>query len=103
MNNTCRKFTGENQRVSTPRDVDYLGYYAALGLDPSSFITQHDIKKHFHKAVMTWHPDKHKNVKDKDQAKKNFQQIVRAYEVLKHPSSRKKYDIGEYSASKEPQ
>lgn len=78
------------------RDPDFLGFYKILGLDPTNLVTQHDIKQQFYKRVLRYHPDKHKDSAEKLEAKRIFQQLIRAYEVLKHPSSRKKYDSGEY-------
>jgi DnaJ-class molecular chaperone len=86
-----------NEEFSKPkRNLDYLGFYEVLGLDPTDFVTQHDIKQNFYKRVIRYHPDKHKESKDKIEAKKLFQQLIRAYEVLKHPDTRKEYDAGDY-------
>jgi len=82
------------------RNKDYLGYYEALELDPYEANSQHDIKKSFHKAVNRWHPDKHKDETIQKSAKQAFQKIMKAYNVLRHPSSRKKYDAGEWSERK---
>lgn len=81
---------------SYQRDPDFLGFYRILDLDPTALVTQHDIKRQFYRKVLRYHPDKHKNTTDKLEAKQIFQQLIRAYEVLKHPHSRKKYDSGDY-------
>lgn len=78
------------------RDPDFLGYYKILGLDPRNIVTQHEIKQHFYKRVLKYHPDKHRDSAEKLEAKQNFQYLVKAYEVLKHPATRKKYDAGDY-------
>ena len=80
------------------RKRDYLGYYEVLGLDPSNFITPHDVKNKFYKAVLLWHPDRQTCPTEKARAKTKFQFLVKAYDVLKHPEKKKKYDIGEWKA-----
>lgn len=79
------------------RDPDYFGFYKILGLDPTNAVSQHDIKQQFYKRVHRYHPDKHKHSAEKLEAKRIFQQLIKAYEVLKHPSTRKKYDSGDYN------
>lgn len=104
--------------------LDYLGYYKALGLDawtesgkgvgdhPDDHrrhrqynhhiphwngyrATQEDIKRAFRAAAMEWHPDKHVGVLEKKIAREKFQTIRAAYETLKDPEKRKKYDLGQ--------
>jgi len=62
-------------------------YYKILGIDRSA--TSKDIKAAYRKLARKHHPDLHPNDKD---AKKNFQQINEANEVLSDPVKRKKYD-----------
>ena len=47
------------------------------------------IKKAYHTLAMKWHPDKNSN----PSAKEMFQNITRAYDILKDPEQRKKYDL----------
>ena len=65
----------------------YIDYYKILGIEKNA--TQEEIKKAFRKLARKYHPDLNPNDKD---AKKNFQQINEANEVLSDPDKRKKYD-----------
>jgi curved DNA-binding protein len=65
----------------------YIDYYKILGVDKNA--TQKDIKSAYRKLARKFHPDLNPNNKD---AKKNFQQINEANEVLSDPEKRKKYD-----------
>jgi curved DNA-binding protein len=65
----------------------YIDYYKILGVDKNA--TQKDIKTAYRKLARKFHPDLNPNDKD---AKKNFQQINEANEVLSDPEKRKKYN-----------
>jgi len=65
----------------------FVDYYKVLGIDKSATAT--DIKNAYRKLARKFHPDLSPNDKD---AKKNFQQINEANEVLSDPEKRKKYD-----------
>lgn len=67
--------------------MDFIDYYKLLEVDRSA--TQDDIKKAYRKLARKYHPDL--NPDDKE-AKKKFQQINEAHEVLGDPEKRKKYD-----------
>jgi len=67
--------------------MDFVDYYKILGIDKTA--TPKDIKSAYRKLARKYHPDL--NPKDND-AKKNFQQINEANEVLSDPEKRKKYD-----------
>jgi curved DNA-binding protein len=67
--------------------MTFVDYYKILGIDKSA--TPTDIKNAYRKLARKHHPDLNPNDKD---AKKNFQQINEANEVLGDPEKRKKYD-----------
>lgn len=67
--------------------MTFVDYYKILGIDKKA--TSKEIKNAFRKLARKYHPDLNPNDKD---AKKNFQQINEANEVLSHPVNRKKYD-----------
>lgn len=68
--------------------------YEALGLTKAA--TADEIKKAYRKLVRTSHPDLHP---DDAGAEARFKAISAAYEVLKDPETRAKYDAGEIDAT----
>ncbi len=64
-----------------------MDYYQVLGLDRTA--TPEEIKKAYRKLARKHHPDLNPNSAE---AKKKFQEINEANEVLSDPESRKKYD-----------
>ena len=67
--------------------MDFVDYYKILGIDKTA--TQKDVKSAYRKLARKHHPDLNPNDKD---AKKNFQLINEANEVLSDPEKRRKYD-----------
>ncbi|HKJ06245.1 MAG TPA: J domain-containing protein [Flavobacteriaceae bacterium] len=67
--------------------MEYIDYYKILELNKKA--SQADIKKAYRKLARKYHPDLNPN---DDVAKKKFQQINEANEVLSDPEKRKKYD-----------
>ena len=67
--------------------MTFVDYYKILEIDKTA--TPKDIKTAYRKLARKYHPDLNPNDKD---AKKNFQQINEANEVLSDPEKRKKYD-----------
>jgi curved DNA-binding protein len=67
--------------------MTFIDYYKVLGIDKTA--TSKEIKNAYRKLARKYHPDLNPNDKD---AKKNFQQINEANEVLSDPEKRKKYD-----------
>lgn len=67
--------------------MDFVDYYKILGIDKTA--TPKDIKNAYRKLARKYHPDLNQN---DNNAKKNFQEINQANEVLSDPEKRKKYD-----------
>lgn len=67
--------------------MEYKDYYKTLGVDKNA--TQDQIKSAYRKLAVKYHPDKTKGDKA---AEEKFKEIGEAYEVLKDPEKRKKYD-----------
>lgn len=68
--------------------------YEVLGLTKSA--TQEDIKKAYRKLVRTSHPDLHP---DDPGAEARFKAIATAYDLLKDPETRARFDAGEIDAA----
>lgn len=66
--------------------MEYKDYYQTLGVKKDS--SQDDIQKAYRKLARKFHPDVNKD----PQAEVKFKEIGEAYEVLKDPDKRKKYD-----------
>lgn len=67
--------------------MDVKDYYKILGVDKNS--TPDQIKSAYRKLAMKYHPDKTKGDKT---AEEKFKEVNEAYEVLKDPEKKKKYD-----------
>ncbi len=65
----------------------YIDYYKVLGIEKNA--SEQDIKKAYRKLARKFHPDVNPN---NDEAKRKFQEINEAQEVLGDPEKRKKYD-----------
>jgi molecular chaperone DnaJ len=68
--------------MATERD-----YYEILGIDRSA--TLEDVKRAYRKLAFEYHPDR--NPDDKE-AEEKFKEATEAYEVLKNPEQRRRYD-----------
>lgn len=66
--------------------MDYKDYYATLGVKKDA--PQDDIQKAYRKLARKYHPDVNKD----PAAEMKFKEVGEAYEVLKDPDKRKKYD-----------
>lgn len=67
--------------------MQYKDYYKILGVAKNA--SDKEIKEAFRRQARKYHPDVNK---EKD-AEKRFKEIAEAYEVLKDPEKRKKYDL----------
>ncbi len=67
--------------------MDFKDYYSLLGISKNA--TEDEIKKAYRKLAVKYHPDKNPGNK---QAEEKFKEMGEAYEVLKNPEKRKKYD-----------
>lgn len=67
--------------------MEFIDYYSVLGLEKNA--SADDIKKAYRKLAKQYHPDANP---DDATAKKKFQQINEANEVLSDPENRKKFD-----------
>ena len=71
--------------------MDYKDYYKIMGLERNA--SQEDIKRAYRKLARKYHPD----VSKEKNAEENFKDVGEAYEVLKDPQKRSKYDqYGQY-------
>jgi molecular chaperone DnaJ len=62
-------------------------YYEVLGLERGA--TEEDVKKAYRKLALQYHPDRNPGNKE---AEEKFKEATEAYEVLKDPAKRKRYD-----------
>ena len=67
--------------------MEYKDYYKVLGVNKDA--TPEDIKKAYRKLAKKYHPDKTKGDKASEE---KFKEATEAYEVLKDPEKRKKYE-----------
>src|SRR3954454_3526160 len=66
--------------------VEYRDYYEALGVPRDA--GEEDIRRAYRKLARQYHPD----VNKEPDAEDRFKEISEAYEVLRDPEKREKYD-----------
>ncbi|HOO64455.1 MAG TPA: DnaJ domain-containing protein, partial [Synergistaceae bacterium] len=66
--------------------IDYKDYYAILGVERGA--SSEEIRKAYRKLARKYHPDINKSA----EAEGRYLEINEAYEVLKDPEKRAKYD-----------
>jgi curved DNA-binding protein len=69
--------------------VKFQDYYELLGIERSA--TDKEVKAAYRKMARKWHPDLHP-ANEKKEAEDKFKRINEAYEVLKDPEKRSRYD-----------
>jgi DnaJ-class molecular chaperone len=75
--------------------LKFQDYYEALGVERDA--KPEKIKSAYRKLALQWHPDRHKEAKQKTEAEERFKRISEAYEVLSDPEKRARYDrFGEH-------
>ncbi len=67
--------------------MEYKDYYNILGVSKNA--SQEEIRKAYRKLAVKYHPDKNQG---DSQSEERFKEINEAYEVLRDPEKRKKYD-----------
>jgi len=77
--------------VQTYQKHDVLGYYKLLNLSPNA--TPAEIRRSYYALALVYHPDKNSST----EAEVMFKAIVQAYDVLRDPEKRSKYDSLTYS------
>ena len=63
-------------------------FYEILGVKKD--VNEKELKKQYRKLALKWHPDK--NLNNQEEAKKKFEEISNAYQVLLDPEKREIYD-----------
>lgn len=85
----------KGEKSNTPHKIEKFGfdYYKILDVDKDTITT--DIKKKYRKLLAKYHPDKYKNLseKDKQMKAKQFQLIQMAGKILSDEDTRKIYDL----------
>ena len=76
------------QETPPPTKIEKLNFYEIFNIEPDA--TQDQIKKIFKRLTLEYHPDRKEVTGVEDEQR--FRMIIEAYETLKDPYKRKKYD-----------
>ena len=68
----------------------FQDYYQVLGITREA--SAEEVKKAYRKLALRWHPDRHPEGKEREQAEETFKRVSEAYEVLSDPEKRARYD-----------
>jgi len=71
-----------------PADLRAKDYYRILGVEKGT--TEAELAKAYKRLALKYHPDK--NPENKETAEASFKKVTQAYEVLRDPEKRKRYD-----------
>ena len=65
-----------------------MTHYDVLGISRTA--KDAEIKKAYHQMIIAFHPDKYQG--DKQFAARKTHELIEAYNVLRHPATRREYD-----------
>merc|ERR1719491_2524773 len=65
-------------------------FYQVLGI-PEGTSDSAVLRQAYHQQALAWHPDKRPS-SDKERAERRFRKIAEAFQVLRDPESRSRYD-----------
>jgi curved DNA-binding protein CbpA len=85
----------ENEKVNEKLKIEKFGfdYYKILNVDKDTSLS--DIKKQYRKLLAKYHPDKYKNLSEKEKTikEKQFQLVQMAGKVLTDEDAKRMYDL----------
>ncbi|KAL6757733.1 DnaJ domain-containing protein [Haematococcus lacustris] len=76
---------------SEDADASSCTLYSTLGVSLNAGLVE--ISRAYRRLARMWHPDRHRHTEDDELAKRRFQRIQAAYEVLRDESRRGHYDL----------
>lgn len=84
--------------VAAPPTPDVLGYYAIMGLTQAANASPEELKAAYRRTAMLYHPDRQLKASERQrrEAAEKFALLNAAYETLKDPEKRQRYDEGKW-------